>query len=128
MCSRGEAVFELEEVMEEAAAVTVADVVDAVTVFVAPGLRDDSIFNTDEAAGATGGSGRGGGGGGDPGGVAPTAVSPAQGWYLGGFLSGCGAVGILGCAKTSASSWVCRRARFSSTLSSSPAFEGRFIF
>lgn len=79
MCSRGEAVFKAEE----AAAVTVAEAVGAsavLAVLVAPGLRDDSIFNTDDddEAGTTGGSGRGGGGGGDPGGVVPTAESPEQ--------------------------------------------------
>lgn len=63
---------------EEAAAVTVAGAGDTVTVFVAPGLRDDSIFNTDDEVGATGGSGSGGGGGGEPGGVVLTAVSPGQ--------------------------------------------------
>lgn len=68
MCSSGEAVFVVDEVTGEAALGAAAAVAGAVAVLVAPGLRDDSTFNT-------GGSGRGGGGGGDPGGVVLTTVS-----------------------------------------------------
>lgn len=96
MCSRGDAVFEAEDVAEAAAAVAAAGAGGAVTSFVAPGLRVDSIFNTDDEGAAAGGSGRGGGGGGDPGGVVPTAESPEHGWYLGGFFSDGGAAGVLG--------------------------------
>ena len=97
MCSRGEAVFEVEGLAEGEATVTAAVAgEDAVVVLVAPGLSDDRIFNTDAAAGALGGSGRGGGGGGVPGGVVLPATSPEQTWSLGGFLSDCGAAGTLG--------------------------------
>lgn len=123
MCSRGEAVFEVEET-EEAAAGAAAAVPDGA---VAPGLSVDSIFNMEDEPGAPGASGGGGGGGGEPGGVLLTAASPGQSWYLAGLFSGGRAAGTLGWTG-STSSCVSRRARFSSVLSSSPAPEGRFVF
>lgn len=96
MCSRGEAVFEVEELAEGAAAGMAVAAGAVGTVLAAPGLSEDSIFNTDEEAGAAGGSGSGGGGGGVPGGVVLTVTSPEPTWNLGGFLSDCGATGTLG--------------------------------
>lgn len=94
--SRGEAVSEEEEVTEEAATAPVTDAGDAVTVFVAPGLSDDSICNPEDEAGAPGASGGGGGRGRDPGGVVLTAAFPGRSGYLRGFFSGSRAAGILG--------------------------------
>lgn len=98
--------MEVEELAEGAAVGRAAAAGAVGTVLGAPGLSEDSIFNTDDEADAAGGSGGGGGGGGVPGGVVLTAMSPEPTWNLGGFLSDCGATDTLGYTETSVSSWV----------------------
>ncbi len=48
ICSKGDAVFEVEDATEEVTEVTLAEAGDAVTEFVAPGLKDNSGFNTED--------------------------------------------------------------------------------
>lgn len=82
MCSRGDAVFEAEDVAGAAAAVAAAGAGGAVTSFVAPGLRVDSIFNTDDE-GAAAGRGEGDGPKGDHDRASHSSTrSRKRGWSL----------------------------------------------